>query len=217
MKTGALNYLERKPTIQTDLPAPLLVLLHGYGSNEADLFSFAAELPKSLHIVSLQAPHELGYNSYAWYSINFDANQNKFSDLAEASISTARIATFIQEFTANPMVDANKVFLLGFSQGAILSYGLALNSTKIHHVIALSGYLNEDLITEDPSKSPTDFFISHGSMDQVIPVEWARKSPIYLKQQGLDCEYKEYPVGHGVHPQNFHDFKTWILQRLQDS
>ena len=75
MKTGSLNYLERKPTIQTDLPAPLLVLLHGYGSNEADLFSFAAELPKSLHIVSLQAPHELGYNSYAWYNINFDANQ----------------------------------------------------------------------------------------------------------------------------------------------
>ena len=157
MKTGSLNYLERKPTIQTDLPAPLLVLLHGYGSNEADLFSFAAELPKSLHIVSLQAPHELGYNSYAWYNINFDANQNKFSDLAEASISADRIATFIQEFTENPMIDANKVFLLGFSQGAILSYGLALNSTKIHHVIALSGYLNEDLITGDPAQKHCRF------------------------------------------------------------
>tara|TARA_B110000967_G_scaffold207064_1_gene255456 strand:- start:37313 stop:37957 length:645 start_codon:yes stop_codon:yes gene_type:complete len=214
MKIGSLNFLERKPTIQTDIPAPLLVLLHGYGSNEADLFSFAAELPKNLHIVSLQAPHELDYNSYAWYSINFDANQNKFSDLAEASISADRIATFIQEFTENPMVDANKVFVLGFSQGAILSYGLALNSTKIHHVIALSGYLNEDLITGDPAKSTADFFVSHGSMDQVIPVEWARKTPTYLKQQGLDCGYKEYPVGHGVHPQNFHDFKEWMLQRL---
>jgi phospholipase/carboxylesterase len=214
MKIGSLNFLERKPTIQTDIPAPLLVLLHGYGSNEADLFSFAAELPKNLHIVSLQAPHELGYNSYAWYSINFDANQNKFSDLAEASISADRIATFIQEFTENPMVDANKVFVLGFSQGAILSYGLALNSTKIHHVIALSGYLNKDLITGDPAKSTADFFVSHGSMDQVIPVEWARKAPTYLKQQGLDCGYKEYPVGHGVHPQNFHDFKEWMLQRL---
>ena len=93
MKTGALNYLERKPTIQTDLPAPLLVLLHGYGSNEADLFSFAAELPKSLHIVSLQAPHELGYNSYAWYSINFDANQNKFSDLAAVSYTHLTLPT----------------------------------------------------------------------------------------------------------------------------
>ena len=127
------------------------------------------------------------------------------------STSQGRLA---RDVTENPMIDANKVFLLGFSQGAILSYGLALNSTKIHHVIALSGYLNEDLITGDPAKSTADFFVSHGSMDQVIPVEWARKAPTYLKQQGLDCGYKEYPVGHGVHPQNFHDFKEWMLQRL---
>ncbi len=45
-----------------------------------DLFSFAEELPDALHIVSVRAPIELGYNSFAWYSINFDADQNKFYD-----------------------------------------------------------------------------------------------------------------------------------------
>ena len=55
-----------------------------------------------------------------------------------------------------------------------------------------------------------DFFVSHGSQDQVIPVEWARKTQPYLEKLGLQVEYKEYPVGHGVAPQNFWDFKNWL-------
>lgn len=212
--TTNLHFVERAPKLISDTPAPLLILIHGYGSNEMDLFSFAEELPDCLHIVSLRAPLELGYNSYAWYSISFDADQNKFSDLEEAKESLVNISSFVNDFTAKSNIDSKKVFVVGFSQGAILSYGLSLNSNKIQHVVALSGYLNEDLIDKNLKNTSPDFFCSHGSVDQVIPVEWARKSPVFLDANGISNVYKEYPVGHGIHPQNFYDFKTWIEERL---
>jgi len=62
--------------------------------------------------------------------------------------------------------------------------------------------------------SKLDFFISHGTVDQVIPVEWANKSPQFLNQLKIKNSYKEYPVGHGVAPQNFFDFKKWIEKRI---
>ncbi|MEI6864997.1 dienelactone hydrolase family protein [Flavicella sp.] len=212
--TTNLHFVERAPKLISDVPAPLLILIHGYGSNEMDLFSFAEELPDRLHIISLRAPLVLGYNSFSWYSINFDADQNKFSDLEEARKSLDSISNFINEFTAKPNIDSKKVFVIGFSQGAILSYGLALNTNKIQYVVALSGYLNEDLFIENSKNTLPDFFCSHGTVDQVIPIEWARKTPVFLNANGISNVFKEYPVGHGVHPQNFYDFKVWIEERL---
>ena len=209
---SALEYIERPPLDPTK-KAPLMVLLHGYGSNEKDLFSFASELPEELHIISLKAPHNLNSNSHAWYSINFDADQNKFSDLEEAKTSLENITAFLNEIIGQKNIDASKVFVLGFSQGAILSYALALNTGQIPYVIALSGYLNEELL-KNAVHSNTDFFISHGSVDQVIPVAWAQKAPVFLTKRNIENIYKEYPVGHGVHPQNFYDFKNWLEARL---
>lgn len=212
--SAILDYVERAPRIKSDSPAPLLILLHGYGSNEMDLFSFAEELPDKLHIVSVRAPHNLGFNAYAWYSINFDADQNKFSDLDEARVSLDKISIFIDEITEKLNVDTNKIFLLGFSQGAILSYGLSLNTNKVQHVVALSGYLNEELLASETLNKTSDYFISHGTVDQVIPVEWARKAPVFLSDNGIKNSFQEYPVGHGVHPFNFRDFRNWIQERL---
>lgn len=209
-----LEYIERLPTKLSDTPAPLLILLHGYGSNEMDLYSFAEELPDTMHIISLQAPHNLGGQSFAWYSINFDADQNKFSDLDEARVSLEKIEAFVEECIASKNINPEKVFVLGFSQGAILSYALSLKTQNIQHVIALSGYLNEELIPKNMEAGTTEYFISHGSVDQVIPVEWARKAPAFFKEHAIEHSYKEYPVGHGVHPQNFYDFKAWIEERL---
>ncbi len=161
MTTSTLEYIERLPKTTDGTAAPLMVLLHGYGSNEMDLFSFANELPDSLHIVSLQAPQNIGGNSFAWYSIDFDADQNKFSNLEEAKESVAKIDAFISDFSKGKNINPDKIFLLGFSQGAILSYALSLSSDKIKHVIALSGYLNEELLPKDATNTKTDYFISH--------------------------------------------------------
>ena len=210
-----LEYIVREPTSKINNP-PLLILLHGYGSNKQDLFSFAEELPGDLLVVSAQAPHEMGFGGYAWYAINFDAKNGKFSDIPQAKGSVDKIAHFIDEIKQKYNTDPNKTFLLGFSQGAILSYALSLNyPNKVDHVIALSGYINDQLLPKKiHSEIKTDYYISHGTVDQVLPVDWARKAPIFLSENNLTHEYSEYPVGHGVAPQNFYSFKTWIEKRL---
>jgi len=210
-----LQYLVRKPVIASENP-PLLILLHGYGSNEQDLFSFAKELPDEFLIISAQAPLTMSAGSYAWYSINFDDRDGKFSDLKEAKESIDKIAIFIDEIKAKYKTDPNKTFLLGFSQGAILSYSLSFfYPNKVQNVIALSGYVNDELLPETISKDiKTEYYGSHGSVDQVLPVEWARKNKPFLENLGFNYEYSEYPVGHGVAPQNFYSFRKWIIERL---
>ena len=210
-----LTYVEKLPKLPAENP-PLLILLHGYGSNELDLFSFADELPETLVIVSLRAPYEMGHGGYAWYDINLDSKNNKFSDLNQARKSLQKITTTIDYIKTKHNTNPNNTFLLGFSQGAILCYALSFNfPNKIEHVIALSGYLNSELIPkENTQKIHTDYYISHGAVDQVIPVEWARKAGPFLDSKGLKNEYSEYPVGHGVAPQNFFSFKKWIENRL---
>lgn len=211
-----LHYLVRQPKTAIENPS-LLILLHGYGSNEEDLFSFAEELPDELLIVSARAPYTMGYGGYAWYAINFDANNDKFSDLEQANASIHKIAEFIDYIKANYKTNPEKTFLLGFSQGAILSYATSFKyPNKVQHIVALSGYINEELLPANIAAITleTDYYISHGTVDQVLPVNWARKAPLFLEKMQLQHQYSEYPVGHGVAPQNFYSFKTWIQERL---
>ena len=212
----SLEYKIREPKVKLN-KNPLLLLLHGYGSNEADLFSFAEELPENYYIISARAPYDMQYGSYAWYAINFDADQNKFSDNEQAKTSRDLIAKFIDELIQTYPIDANNVSLIGFSQGSILSYAVALSyPEKVQKVVAMSGYLNLDIVSDDYLKNTfgnLKIFASHGTVDQVIPVEWARKTPAILENLGIAVAYKEYPIGHGVAPQNFYDFKNWLLEQ----
>ena len=211
----SLQYIVREPKNKTQNP-PLLILLHGYGSNKEDLFSFAEELPDELLIISAQAPYEMGYGGYAWYAINFDDVKGKFSDLKQAQTSLDIIAVFIDEIKHKYKTNPDRTFLLGFSQGAILSYSLSFfYPNKVQNIIALSGYINTELLPKEISKEiQTSYYCSHGSVDQVLPIEWARKSKPFLDNLGFQNVYSEYPVGHGVAPQNFYSFKTWIETRL---
>ena len=208
-----LHHLVREPKIKLD-KNPLLLLLHGYGSNEEDLFSFAKELPEEYYVISARAPYDMMYGSYAWYAINFDADENKFSDIGQAQQSRDIIANFIDELVATYSIDANNVSLIGFSQGTILGYAVALSyPEKVQRLVAMSGYSNTEIAINDFATndfSNLKIFASHGTDDQVIPVEWARKSIPVLESFGIPVVYKEYPVGHGVAPQNFFDFKNWL-------
>ncbi|CAM3274235.1 Phospholipase/carboxylesterase/thioesterase domain-containing protein [Flavobacterium longum] len=209
----SLFHLVREPKTKKG-KNPLLLLLHGYGSNEEDLFSFASELPDEYYVISARAPYGLPPYGYAWYAINFDADENKFSDIAEARQSRDLVLQFIDELTAQYPIDAEDVTLVGFSQGCILGYAAALSHPqKIRRVVAMSGYLNEDIAVEgfrENDFSQLKMFISHGSADQVIPVDWARKAKPELDKLGIESVYKEYPVGHGVAPQNFYDLLAWL-------
>ena len=208
-----LHYLVQEPKVKHD-KNPLLILLHGYGSNEEDLFSFAPELPDDSYVISVRAPYDLQPYGHAWYAIHFDADENKFSDNVQAKQSVEIISSFIDEIVKQYPIDTENVTLIGFSQGAILSYATALTyPEKISKVVALSGYFNQEILPEiidTKAISHLKFFVSHGSVDQVIPVDWARKAKPALENLGLEVEYQEYPIGHGVSPKNFYDFKNWL-------
>jgi phospholipase/carboxylesterase len=216
LKDLSLHYISRPSSLKEN--APLLIMLHGYGSDENDLFSFASELPKELFIISVRAPYSIQPYGNAWYAINFEAEKGKWSDNKQAKQSRDLIANFIDEICMSYPVDANNVTLLGFSQGTILSYAVALTyPEKIKNVIALSGYVNKDIIPNnliDSDYSKLDFYCSHGSVDQVIPVDWARQTPKFLESLHIKHQYNEFPVGHGVAPQNFFELREWLKARL---
>jgi phospholipase/carboxylesterase len=209
----SLHHLVREPKVKLD-KNPFLLLLHGYGSNEEDLFSFASELPEEYYVISARAPYDMMYGSYAWYAINFDADENKFSDLGQARESRDLIVKFIDELVATYPLDPEKATLVGFSQGCILSYSVAMSyPQKVQRVVGMSGYFNEEIAVDNYKTndfSNLQIFASHGNVDQVVPVEWARKAKPILDNLGIKNIYKEYPVGHGVAPQNFYDFRNWL-------
>lgn len=215
METGIFNYLIQQPK-EIQEKNPLIILIHGYGSNKEDLFSFAPELPENAFIVSVQAPYQVPPYGFAWYAISFDANMNKFSDDTQAVKSRDLLVQFIDELCTKYPIDQKDVNLIGFSQGAILSYALAVTyPEKVNKVVALSGYFNADIMQPKADLSVYNhlkIFGSHGTVDQVIPVEWARKASELLKSYAISFEYKEYPVGHGVAPQNFYDLKAFLEQ-----
>ena len=198
--------------------APLLIMLHGYGSDENDLFSFATELQEDFFIISVRAPYPMQPYGNAWYAIHFDAEQGKWSDNEQAIESRDKISRFIDEACNAYPVDKDNVTLLGFSQGTILSLATGLTyPNKIKNIVALSGYLNHDIFPKN--LDPKDFkhlniYNSHGSVDQVIPVDWARKTAPFIESLNINYKYNEFPVGHGVAPQNFYEFKNWLEDKI---
>jgi phospholipase/carboxylesterase len=213
----SLNHLIRPNRTASDNP-PALFMLHGYGSNEEDLFSFAEELPDELFIISIRAPYPLEPFGHAWYAINFDAEFGKWSDDRQAIASREKIVAFLDEACTEYHLNRGNITLLGFSQGTILSYAVALSyPEKIKNVIALSGYINESILTEgheDKDHSQLSIYASHGQVDQVIPVEWAQRAPQFLEKMGVSHQYEEFPVGHGVAPQNFYAFRDWLITKI---
>ena len=197
--------------------APVIIMLHGFGSDENDLFSFASELPEKYAIISLKAPIKMQPYGNAWYNIYFDDSQGKFSDDQQAIASREIVSKCIDEIIEKYNVDSMNITLLGFSQGTILSFAVALSyPEKVKNVIGLSGYINKEILKEGYENndfSKLGVYTSHGNVDQVIPVEWARTTEPFLKNLNIDCDYSEFPVGHGVAPQNFDEFKNWLEGR----
>lgn len=213
----SLEYLQRPSSI-TSGKVPSVFMFHGYGSNEEDLFSFASELPEELYVISVKAPYDLEPFGHAWYAINFDAEYGKWSDDEQAKISRDKIVAFIDEACSAYNLDTENVTLLGFSQGTILSYSVALSfPEKIKNVVALSGYINEKILIEgyqEKNHGALNIYASHGQVDQVIPLEWAQKTPVFLNQLGIKHTYEEFPIGHGVSQQNFYSFRDWLKRHI---
>lgn len=210
----SVKHIIRRPLKLTE-KTPLFLMIHGYGSHENDLFALARELPPNFFVISLRGFHSIGPNSFAWYNIQMSA-EGISSDINQALISRDKIIGFIKEALVHYRLDEKNVWICGFSQGAILSYGIAFSKLQeVHKVIALSGFPHQQLLPENIDKdfSSLDFFISHGIHDEIIPVSWAKKGPELLEKHHICHTYKEYEEGHELNEDNYKDMLEWIANR----
>lgn len=208
-----LDYLVREPENITST-TPILFMLHGYGSNEQDLFSFRETLPKDWIIVSFRAPRDTQFEGYSWYDINFNDPEH-FIDVPQAKESFNAILESILKIINNYRLTESKVHLCGFSQGGVLCYALALKHPELFtNVACLSAYTEEkilDGIVKDKKKlEKLRFFVSHGTDDAVIPIDWGRKAAELLYDLNCYFTFREYMSGHGVNQKNYMDLMEFF-------
>ncbi|WP_185866630.1 alpha/beta hydrolase [Blattabacterium cuenoti] len=210
----SIKHIIKKPINKKDSP-PLFLMIHGYGSNEKDLFSLHKDIPEKFFIISIQGIYSMNKEKYSWYEIDFQ-DKKKFINISQAKDTIEKISFFIDEAIEKYKLNKNKVWLCGFSQGAILSYAIALKKpNQVKRVIALSGYFEKNLFPKEEicenSYADLKFFISHGKYDTVIPIHWVKKGLSFLKnRQILSLHYKEYNSGHVLCDSNYQDLIHWI-------
>lgn len=219
MTTDDIELVHRVlPSESTNPKPPLLLMLHGYGSNENDLFSMAPMLNNKALVVSLRAPITLEWGGFAWYEIDFaQLGQGRMSNIEQAKETLQLLRNEIPKIHARYGTDPNQTWVMGFSQGCILSYALSLGDPKsFSKVLALSGYMLKELIPEKLKMTELthlDYFVSHGTQDEVLPVEWARTAVEILEKLKINHQFQEYPMGHGINPACFDDMKRWMKER----
>jgi phospholipase/carboxylesterase len=214
-KQLSLQHLVGMPSPNPEPAAlyPTILALHGRGSHEGDLIELAPHLPQGLLWVSPRAPLLLGPDSYEWYRVRVIGKPDP--DQVLAAIDT--LERFIGEMLAAYPVDPTRLFLLGFSQGSMLSLCYTVtHPQRIAGVIAQSGYLpnNIDLEIREAELVGKPFLLTHGVQDTMIPVEWDRVSRDRLQQFGVDLTYHEFQMGHTVSMESLEVISGWLQNQL---
>lgn len=212
----SLQYLLRPAQADTAQPA-LLILLHGVGSNERDLFGLAAELDPRFIVISARAPLTLPYGGFGWYPVQFTP-RGPVIDTAAAQKSQALLNQFIEQAQAAFDVPPERTLLMGFSQGAIMSVNTLLtNPERIGGVVAMSGRLLPDAESTYAAPERLDGFpviVVHGTFDEVLPIDEGRSIRALLEQRPVKLTYHEYPMGHHISDASFADIQTWLADWL---
>lgn len=198
---------------EPDSSYPTILALHGRGSNEEDLIGLAPHLPQGLLWISPRAPLLLGPDSYEWYRVRVIGKPEPEQVLA----ALETIDQFIDEILTAYPIDPQKLFLLGFSQGSILSMCYTLtHPSRIAGVIAQSGYIPDqvDLEIDEVEVKGKPFILTHGDQDTILPVEWDRASRDRLQQLEVDLEYHEFPMGHNVSMESLEVIYKWLEKHL---
>ncbi len=212
----ALKYLVKEPKIMNQ-KTPVIILLHGTGSNEKDLFNLSEKLPQDALIISARAPITLAQNSYTWYHIDFKTGAPSINN-GEAEASRKLILQFIDQVIKKYNADPHHVYLMGFSQGAIMSYSIALTKPeKVRGILALSGRILDEskkmTVGRDKFKN-LSVFIAHGTNDKVLPITYAKDAIAYIKKQKIKNAYHEYPMQHEISIAELNDIQAWFGQDL---
>lgn len=196
---------------------PLLLLLHGYGANEDDLFSLAPYLDERFMIVSPRAPVMLQPMSYAWFNLGFTP-QGIVVNPEEVERSRQVIHKFLGEIVEAYGCDPNAVYLMGFSQGAMMSLAVALSYPgSAAGVVAMSGRVlpqTLQLVADKDVLTGLPIFVAHGSRDMLLPINHGRDARAKLSELPVELTYREYDMGHEISYDSLKDITEWLKERL---
>ena len=190
----------------------MLVLLHGRGSDENDLLGLVPYLDPHFLVASVRAPRPFNSGGFTWCDLEHVGLPNN----AQIVESHARLIATLDELQEHHPVDPGRVFVLGFSMGAMMAFTLALtHPQRVRGIVAHSGYLPDVplLAYQWHSLAATAFFVAHGRFDPVVPVDFARRSWRRLTDVHADLTYHEYPVTHTICDESLHDLTAWLSVR----
>jgi len=209
-----LKYLEQANPESVN--QPLVIFLHGYGSNEQDLFGIKDELPAHYNYLSVRAPMVMEEGSYQWFRKKGEGAYNGETD--DLKTNGQVLLDFVAQAAKKYHTAPSKVFLVGFSQGAIMSYEVALRHPEaVGGIAALSGRILPVLKSElkpDEKLQKLAIFIGHGTADKRLPFNDGTEANSLLQSLSLKPEFHAYPgVGHNISAAEMQDLSAW-LQRL---
>ena len=215
----SLEHLVREatPVISEGARPALLLLLHGVGSNERSMASLAPAFDPRFLVISARSPIVLGPDSFAWFHVTF-TDQGPVIDGSEAAAGWAHIARFIDEAVASYGADPARVYVAGFSQGAIMALAALLTAPeRIAGVAMMSGRLLPEVL---PHAAPPEalrgkrVLIVHGAEDQKLGIHFARAAREQLVRLPLALTYRELSIGHAITAESLAEVSAWLSVSL---
>ena len=212
METPFIYELRKPGTEGRGKTYPAIFLMHGMGSNEQDIMALANGLAQDIYIFSIRGPIAQP-PGFSYFTIEGFGKPHR----AVFDETIQKLSAFIDHAISTYAINPEKVFLGGFSQGAILSMVLGLTmGTRVKGVIALSGYIPafvKEAYTIQ-SISHLQVFISHGEQDPAFPIAWGEANRDYFSELGATVSFHAYPEGHTISRENYRDFQAWLDQEL---
>lgn len=202
-----LPHRHRLPNPPPTTPLPLLVLIHGWLGNENVMWVFEKTFPPNVVIVAPRAPLA-AEGGYGWFL-------DRTREAEDLQVGVDALHAFIQALPAQYPVDLEHLYLMGFSQGAALAYAYTLQHPQpVRALAALAGYLPVPARAwATPGRLVgKPVFITHGTQDEVLPVEAAQKAREAMVGAGATVEYHEHPTGHKLNAQGMRDLTRWWAQ-----
>ncbi|MFZ1499316.1 MAG: dienelactone hydrolase family protein [Giesbergeria sp.] len=208
-----LTFLKR-PALPS-VPQPwLLVLLHGVGSNEQDLYSLCAQLPERYYVISLRAPYRMGPGAFAWFDYSIEPGGVRTIDEAQEAASRALLAQTLAAASEQLGIPPERTVVAGFSQGGAMALGLLLTQPALMRAaIVWHGRLLDQPLA---ALAPADAFrgralwVSHGTHDGVIPLAHAQAIAHHVAPLPLAFTYREFPSEHEIRPSELAATLTWL-------
>lgn len=188
---------------------PTIIAMHGRGSNEHDLLGLAPYLPQEFLWISPRGSFSLGPDMYEWFQL---AQVGK-PDPARLANALDTLDRFVNEAIQHYPVDKGQLYLLGFSQGTVVSLSYMVSMPeRVTGVIAQSAYLplESGLQMDEVGIKQKPIIMTHGVHDAVLPVEWARRSYEELQVLGASVDYHEFSMGHEVTAESLAVIAAWL-------